>query len=228
MSELIEAVFIKFLIKWGLIMLKMFALGAAVLFLAWSLYGFFQRSEKIEEEVSSSLLINEVRSIRELSTLRQDYTDTIEYKSEDWVKMPLFGTRLVSSEKSFRLSYSATVKIGYDLDNVKIEKNGKSIIVRYPHSKILSHEISDVKVIEWDNGLWNKLDQKIFMEKVAEQSDIYVKTHLRDFDGKASAQFERIVSRHLSALLRTNRRNGGDYRIEFVQENPSMISKVFN
>ncbi len=228
MSELMKVAFIKLLIKRGLVMLKMFALGAAVLFLAWSLYGFFQRSEKIEDEVSSSLLINEVRSIRELSTLRQDYTDTVEYQSKDWVKMPVFGTRLVSSEKSFRLSYSATVKIGYDLDNVKIENKGKSIIVRYPRSKILSHEVNDVRVLEWDNGLWNKLDQKIFMEKVSEQNEIYVKTHLRDFDSKAAAQFERIVSRHLSALLRTNRKSSGDYRIEFVQENPGMISKVFN
>ena len=209
-------------------MLKTLVLTTSVLFLAWSVYGFYQRTETTEETVSSSMLINEVRSIRELSALRQDYTDTIEYKSKDWLRIPVFDTKLVSSDNSFKVSYSATVKIGYDLDNVKIEKSGNHVIVRYPHSKILSHEINDVKVREWDNGLWNKLDQKIFMEKVAEQSDIYVNTHLRDFDSKASAQFERIVSRHLSALLRTNRRNGGDYRIEFVQENPSMISKVFN
>lgn len=228
MLELMAAVFIKLLIKWGLIMLKMLALGAAVLFLAWSVCGFFQRSEKTEDEVSSSLLINEVRSIRELSALRQDYTDTIEYKSEDWIRLPIIKRRIFSSESSFKVAYSGTVKIGYDLDNVKIEKNGNRVIVRYPHSKILSHEVNDVRVLEWDNGLWNKLDQKIFMEKVSEQNEIYVKTHLRDFDSKAAAQFERIVSRHLSALLRTNRRDGGDYRIEFVQEYTGMISKVFD
>ncbi len=228
MSEVMALAFIKLLIKWRIFMLKMLVLGASVLFLAWSIYGFKGRSSETEETVSSSLLIDEVRSIRELSTLRQDYTDTIEYKSKDWVKTPVFNIRLVSSEKSFSVSYSATVKIGYDLDNVKIEKNGKNIIVRYPHSKILSHEVNDVKVLEWDNGLWNKLDQKIFMERIAEQNEIYVKTHLRDFDSKAAAQFERIVSRHLSTLLRTKRRDGGDYRIEFVQENPGMISKVFN
>lgn len=228
MLEVMAAVFIKFLIKWRVFAFKALALLAALFVLAWSIYGFKQRTIESEKTVSSMLLIDEVRSIRELSALRQDYTNSVSYRSEDWVKTPVLGFKVFSSEKSFNIAYSGTVKIGYDLDKVKVEMNGKHVVVRYPHSKVLSHEINDVKVVEWDNGVWNKLDQKIFMAKLSEQNDVYIKTHLRDFDTEAAAQFKRIVSRHLSTLLRANRKSGENYRIEFVQENHGMISKVFD
>ena len=228
MGFVMEEVLIKFWLKWRGFVFKSLALLAAVFVLSWSIYGFKQRTIESEKTVSSTLLIDEVRSIRELSALRQDYTNSVIYRSEDWVKTPVLGFKVFSSEKSFNIAYSGTVKIGYDLDKVKVEMNGKNVVVRYPHSRVLSHEINDVKVVEWDNGVWNKLDQKIFMAKLSEQNDVYITTHLRDFDTEAAAQFKRIVSRHLSTLLRANRKSGENYRIEFVQESPDIISRVFN
>ena len=233
-----EITLMKFWLQWRVSIIKAAAVLLAVLAFVWAVYRVLPQVNETESTVSSALLVDEVRSIRELSSLKKDYSDIVEYKSADWIRTPIFGIRLVSSENNFKVTYYATVRIGYDLDKVGIDIDGKHITIRYPHSKILSHEINDVKVHEWKNGLWNKLDQKVFMAKLAEQSDIYIKNHFRDFDREAGEQFERIVLRHIRGVLSgaqyknssnevfgSKMKTDAGYSIEFVRESRSIASK---
>jgi len=195
-------------------------------------------SEKTEyrKNETSSLLTNEVRTIRELASINHEYRNTVQYENQDSfvADFPFVPKFKISSEKKFKAVYRGRIKLGYNLKKVKIETRGNHIVVKYPKSKILSHEINDVEIYEWSNGLWNKLDMTIFFKTASEQKNLYEKKHFRDFDDKAAENLKYTFKRHFSKVLRADvresssnevlRQGNGGYTIEFVREGNGMLS----
>ena len=98
----------------------------------------------------------------------------------------------------------------------------------------MSHEINDVEVYEWSNGLWNKLDLTIFFKTALEQKNLYEKKYFRNFDAEADTNFKYTLTRHFSRVLRTYvgesssnevlRQGNGGYTIEFIREGNGLLS----
>src|ERR1700716_309779 len=64
----------------------------------------------------------------------------------------------VGSTKRVKLHGSYNVKVGFDLrDNVAVDVNDDEIAVQIPHAKILDVEQQNVDVLEYENGLWNRI-----------------------------------------------------------------------
>ena len=212
--------------------------GSFVIVLVFAGFVSCTDSEKTEyrKDETSSLLINEVRTIRELTSINHEYRNTVQYENKDSLvaDLPVVPKFKISSAKKFKAVYRGRIKLGYNLKKVKIETRGNHIVVKYPKSKIVSHEINDIEVYEWSNGLWNKLDLSIFFKTTSEQKNLYEKKHFRDFDAEADANFKYTVKRHFSRVLRTYvgesssnevlRQGNGGYTIEFIREGNGLLS----
>ncbi len=62
------------------------------------------------------------------------------------------------STKRVKLHGSYNVKAGFDLrDHLSVDVREKEIAVEIPHAKILGVEQENVEVLEYQNGLWNRI-----------------------------------------------------------------------
>ncbi|MEP6821826.1 MAG: DUF4230 domain-containing protein [Chthoniobacterales bacterium] len=62
------------------------------------------------------------------------------------------------STKQIKLHGTFDVKAGFDLrENLTVDVGEKEIVVEIPHAKILTVEQKKVDVLEFQNGLWNRM-----------------------------------------------------------------------
>jgi hypothetical protein len=62
------------------------------------------------------------------------------------------------STKRIKLHGTFNVKVGFNLrDNLSVDIRGTEIVVNLPHATILSVEQQQVDVLEFQNGLWNRI-----------------------------------------------------------------------
>ncbi len=74
----------------------------------------------------------------------------------------------VGSTKRVKLHGSFNVKVGFDLrDNVAVDVNDEEIAVQIPHAKILDVEQQNVDVLEYENGLWNRISAEDVQNELA-------------------------------------------------------------
>ena len=74
----------------------------------------------------------------------------------------------VGSTKRVKLHGTFNVKVGFDLrDNVSVDVNDDEIAVQIPHAKILDVEQENVDVLEYENGLWNRISAEDLQNELA-------------------------------------------------------------
>lgn len=71
-----------------------------------------------------------------------------------------YENRWLFSTKRLRARGTYAVKAGFDLRkgvDVEVDKAGGRVVVTFPAPELLSVEQEKVEIVEWDNGLWNRL-----------------------------------------------------------------------
>lgn len=110
------------------------------------------------ESYNEKIITEKLTEISELSTLQDTYTGYIE---NDFGAKTLKGYRIPLTDKSIKLEYEATVKMGPDLAamDVAVDNETSTITVTIPHSKILSFEVNEdsFKALDIKNGLFNRV-----------------------------------------------------------------------
>lgn len=80
-----------------------------------------------------------------------------------------YENRWLFSTKRLRARGTYTAKAGFDLSagvDVDVDKAGGVVRVDFPAPQLLSLEQENLEILEWDNGLWNRLDESDAEEAV--------------------------------------------------------------
>ena len=130
-------------------------LGAALAFCA---VGYFDSLQIEAPAITSSLLKEELKYVKDLVTVEYRYTNA------DKAEFPgrvLFGQNIPFTGKSFIVSYDGVIKYGVDLSavDVRVNEAARTVTVTVPQSKMVSHEIpeSSFKALDEKDGLFNRI-----------------------------------------------------------------------
>ncbi len=136
-------------------------------------------------------------ALSELATRRQKITEVYKYKTT-WLR----------SEKSITMKADFTVKAGYDLkDILKVEilPDGSLQTKTLPQAKILSVEMSNLRTVKDQGGLWNRISAadrdratnhlKAAARKTASQSGI-----LQDAERNIEEEIQKIYEQTLAEV----------------------------
>lgn len=107
-------------------------------------------SNKVEEKVSKLV---------ELSTIKYNYTNVVEYDD----KMQVNGLNIPFTNKRFILKYSGYIKAGIDLNTIDIKvKDKETVEIKMEGAEIFENVISEEDVYFYDerDSIFNKLSFK--------------------------------------------------------------------
>lgn len=126
-------------------------------FLIVSLFLYSKFSFKKNIEVLSDTIEEQVEDVVELSTIKYNYTNILEYED----KKEFNGINLPFTSKSFIIKYSGYLKAGIDLSDLEIDiKNNKNVDIVLKKPKILENVISEEDVLFFNEkeSIFNNLE----------------------------------------------------------------------
>lgn len=111
---------------------------------------------EMEPEITSTLIFNKLINVRELTTLKYYYTNMGQFENQN----TFYGYKVPFTSKKFIVSYDGVIHAGVDLEKMDVKLKGKSIEIKIPASKILSHEIYEdsLKVFDERESIFNRID----------------------------------------------------------------------
>jgi len=117
---------------------------------------FYQKKSNVQKiETQAVILIEKIKSVCKLITVEGDFAEIYHY--EDTKNRFL---NIIASKKKAILLINATVHIGFDLSQIKLEANNATqeiILTHFPEPKILTVE-TDVKYYDKKDGFFNKFE----------------------------------------------------------------------
>lgn len=132
-----------------------------VLLLAVALFATFFAGKKtmkaeMEPDITSTLIFNKLVGAKELTTLKYHYTNMGQFENQN----TFYGYKIPFTSKKFIVSYDGLINAGVDLEKMKVELHDKSIEIKIPPAKILSHEIYEdsLKVFDERESIFNRID----------------------------------------------------------------------
>lgn len=132
-----------------------------VLLLAVALLATFFAGKKVmkaemEPDITATLIFNKLVSAKELTTLKYHYTNMGQFENQN----TFYGYKIPFTSKKFIVSYDGLINAGVDLEKMKVELHDKSIEIKIPPAKILSHEIYEdsLKVYDERESIFNRID----------------------------------------------------------------------
>lgn len=170
-----------------------------------------------KEAITQSVLYQQLNRIDELATVKYLYTDMGKYES----KKTIGSMNIPFTTSSFIITYDGIIKAGIDLQKIQLEVKDKTIYIKLPNSKILSHEVKEDSIVVYDekNSIFNGLsvedvmsfqsEQKVKMEERAIQNGIFE-------DAMKNAK---DILRSLYEPFVKNATYEEGYRIEFMTAN---------
>lgn len=111
---------------------------------------------EMEPEITSTLIFNKLINVRELTSLKYYYTNMGQFENQN----TFYGYKVPFTSKKFIVSYDGVIHAGVDLEKMEVKLKDKSIEIKIPASKILSHEIYEdsLKVFDERESIFNKID----------------------------------------------------------------------
>lgn len=164
----------------------------------------------VKPKITSTLLEDQIQSVRELSTIKYHYTNVgaFEHQSE------FYGFKIPLTYKKFIISYDGEITAGIILDNSKITVEGDSIIIDLPPAQILSHEIDEdsLKIFDEQASIFNPL-------KLDDYST-FRKDQMLEMEGKAIdkgvlVEAEKDAKKAVEEILNVNPEINEKYKIVF-------------
>lgn len=111
---------------------------------------------EMEPEITSTLIFNKLINVRELTSLKYYYTNMGQFENQN----TFYGYKVPFTSKKFIVSYDGVIHAGVDLEKMEVKLKDKSIEIKIPASKILSHEIYEdsLKVFDERESIFNRID----------------------------------------------------------------------
>lgn len=114
---------------------------ALVAVIVVSLAACFIVSKSAKPKVTSELIIAKLEKASELTTAKMIYADLISYSDH---KIPYLN------EEAFSMTYKATVRAGFSMDQLKVEVMNNKVIITVPEITILGIEIDESNIKFYD------------------------------------------------------------------------------
>lgn len=122
---------------------------------------FFAKHRKIKERQMSfeqlqSVIYEEVRDVCEIALVRQNFSSVVSVDVDK--KIPFLNVHMPGSSRKFLMDYSGTIVCGFDLNGVKVVRDGtfgNKVKIFLPSSKILDiyADVNSFNVRLQDAGL---------------------------------------------------------------------------
>lgn len=159
-------------------------LGLVVILILVGIVGYTKFSIDRKTNLLSSRIEEKVVRLVELSTVKYNYTNVVEYED----KMQLSGVNIPFTNKRFILKYSGYIKAGIDLSTIEINLKDKDTIeIKMDKAKVIENVIPEEEVYFFDekDSIFNKLSFKdlyvvLIEEKEKMKAEVIEKGILND------------------------------------------------
>lgn len=149
-----------------------------------SIFAYRKISIDRQTNLLSTTIEEQVNKLVELSTVKYNYTNIVEYDDS----MEFKGIKLPFTNKRFIVKYSGYIKAGIDLDTVLIDlKDKETVVINMDEPKIIENVISEEDVYFYDerDSIFNKLSFSdlytvLIEEKENMKEDVIEKGILKD------------------------------------------------
>ena len=184
---------IKTIITLFLLIILVFSINSLLGSKNISLFGIVKNNESID----STIIIEKIERIRDISAIKYHYSNVIAYKDNKKLK----DFDLPFTQKAFLIKYDGYIKAGIDANNIDIIFNeGKSIKIVIERSKILDHVIDEKSVFVYDekSSIFNELSindvfSQIVSEKINIENKLIEKGFLNEADNNVKIFLEEIL-----------------------------------
>ncbi len=159
-------------------------LGLVVILILVGIVGYTKFSIDRKTNLLSSRIEEKVVRLVELSTVKYNYTNVVEYED----KMQLSGVNIPFTNKRFILKYSGYIKAGIDLSTIEINLKDKDTVeIKMDKAKVIENVIPEEEVYFFDekDSIFNKLSFKdlyvvLIEEKEKMKAEVIEKGILND------------------------------------------------
>lgn len=134
-------------------------IGLIIIVLVLGFIGVKRLSVNRDVTLLSSNIEEKVSRLVELSTIKYNYTNIVEYDD----KMQVNGMNIPFTNKKFILKYSGYIKAGIDLSTIDVKvKDKDTVVVKMDKAEIFENVISEEDVYFFDekDSVFNKLSFK--------------------------------------------------------------------
>ncbi|WMM25625.1 DUF4230 domain-containing protein [Tissierella sp. MB52-C2] len=143
---------------------------AIIVILILGSIGYAKISVQRKTKMLSNTVEEKVTRLVELSTVKYNYTNVVEYEN----KMQVSGVNLPFTNKRFILKYSGYIKAGISLDTMEVKvKDKETIEIIMDNAEIFENVIPEEEVYFFDEkeSIFNKLSFKDLYVVLIEEKD---------------------------------------------------------
>ena len=118
----------------------------------------FRKKDKPEKEAVRSTILEGIRSVSELATVRQNFQSIVTFESSK--KIPGLAWTIPGTKRKFMLKYNGTIVCGCDLTKVKVSDGGTDRVkITLPRSEILDvyADFNSLEVYDQSAGLFTSV-----------------------------------------------------------------------
>ena len=147
-----------------------------------AIYFFMQRKSKPDFGQLQSVFYEEIKDVCEMALVRKNFTSHVSIDSDK--KIPLFDVSMPGTARKFFMDYSGTIVCGFNLNDVKLRREGVSgVKIILPPSKILDAyaDVNSFKIHMQDAGIFAeniKIEEQ--NEKVADDVEVQKQIAVRE------------------------------------------------
>ena len=105
-------------------------------------YKLFHKEEK-KPEITSAFISSKIDEVSDLTSAEMTYNGVIYYKE---------GDILFITQKSYTMSYTAEIRAGIDVSEVKVNVVGNTVVVKLPETEIQSINVDPNSVNFYDES----------------------------------------------------------------------------
>lgn len=185
------------------IIILIFAVGFLTYFL-----GFRTGKLSNENQITSTLIEEQLLSAKELTTLKYKYTKVGSFENQS----EFYGYKIPFTLKKFIISYDGEINAGVDLEKMEVNVNENQINITLPEGEILSHEIDEesIKIFDERNSVFNLLTLEDYSNFRADEK---VKTEQEVIEEGLLLEAKETTKEALVELLNINPQIAEEYEI---------------
>lgn len=167
--------------------MKQLIVIVAAIVITLIIYNSFQPTEN--EEIDATWIMGEIRGVGKLSVYQNTYTSDVIDSNESETLKKEFTDKF--STKRLILFYYATLKLGFDMEKIKIEPYPelKKVYVSIPKIEVTSHDVEDIKIVSENNVMPS--DRKKMIEKAKNEKAEKI---LREVSQKKTEEFKEYLA----------------------------------
>ena len=156
--------------------------------------------------ITSAFVEQQISEIAELATLHHHYRKNANYQDAKKLLKYMPDWRINKSIKEFMLIYQGDVKLGYDLNDIKInvEPTTRTILVYLPEPKILSHSINfeSIEVFWEKKGWFNDIKFEDFKQFFIAEQKKYEEENNDELKRRAREHAKQIIQLNLGSIVK--------------------------